>query len=49
MVHSSTSFGKLKEVVVGRELNVTKRVADITFKCFYKEALGQAMYSRDFG
>ena len=49
MVNSNTSFGKLKEVVVGRELNLTKRIADITFKYFYKEALEQGLYRKDFG
>ena len=32
MINSHTSFGKLKEVVVGRELSLTKRLSDITFK-----------------
>ena len=40
MINSNTTFGKLKQVIVGRELNLTKRLADITFKCFYKEAIG---------
>lgn len=49
MIHSNTSFGKLKEVIVGRELQITKRVADITFKYFYKEALEQGLYRKEFG
>ena len=49
MVNSNTSFGKLKEVVVGRELCIAKRIADITFKYFYKEALQQGLYRKDFG
>jgi glycine amidinotransferase len=49
MIHSNTSFGKLKEVIVGRELNLTRRIADITFKYFYKEALEQGLYRKDFG
>lgn len=40
MIHSNTSFGKLKEVIVGRELNLDKRIVDLTFKYFYKENLG---------
>lgn len=40
MIHSNTSFGKLKEVIVGRELNIDRRIMDITFKNFYKESLG---------
>ena len=41
MIHSNTSFGKLREVVVGRELNLDKRIVDLTFKYFYRENLGQ--------
>lgn len=48
MINSNTSFGKLKEVIVGRELSLNKRVADITFKNFYKESLGQEIYERRF-
>jgi glycine amidinotransferase len=39
MINSNTSFGKLKEVIVGRELTLDKRTVDLTFKYFYKEAL----------
>lgn len=49
MINSNTSFGKLKEVIVGRELNLTKRIADITFRYFYKESLDQGLYRKDFG
>lgn len=48
MIHSNTSFGKLKEVIVGRELSLESRVADITFKNFYKESLGQEIYEQRF-
>ena len=48
MIHSNTSFGKLKEVVVGRELNLDKRIVDLTFKYFYKENLGQDIYEKPF-
>ena len=44
MLNSHTSFGKLKQVIVGRELNLPKRIVDITFKQFYKEAIGQEIY-----
>lgn len=44
MINSNTSFGKLKEVVVGRELKLAKRMSDITFKQFYKEALDERIY-----
>lgn len=48
MIHSNTSFGKLKEVIVGRELNLDKRIVDLTFKYFYKENLGQDIYEKPF-
>lgn len=44
MINSNTSFGKLREVVVGRELNLTKRLSDVTFRQFYREALGEKIY-----
>lgn len=48
MINSNTSFGKLKEVVVGRELKLTKRISDITFKQFYREALDEKIYESPF-
>lgn len=48
MINCNTQFGKLKEVVVGRELKLDKRVMDVTFKYFYKEALGQEIYEQRF-
>lgn len=48
MVNSNTSFGKLKDVVVGRELQLEKRLSDITFKQFYREALGEKIYDTPF-
>lgn len=48
MINSHTSFGKLKEVVVGRELTLTKRLSDITFKQFYREALSERIYETPF-
>lgn len=46
MINSNTSFGKLNEIVVGRELEIKKRVADFAFKHFYLENLGHAVYDR---
>jgi glycine amidinotransferase len=48
VINSNTSFGKLKEVVVGRELNLAKRISDITFKQFYREALDERIYEAPF-
>jgi len=48
MINSNTSFGKLKEVVVGRELQLAKRLSDITFKQFYREALDEKIYETPF-
>ena len=39
MIHCSTTFGKLREVVVGRELEIPRRLIDMTFKHFFKENL----------
>lgn len=39
MIHCNTPFGKLKEVIVGRELEIDRRVIDITFNNFFKENL----------
>ena len=44
MIHSNTSFGKLKEVIVGRELEISSRIIDITFRLFYKENLKQDVF-----
>ncbi|MDD0854366.1 hypothetical protein HBN50_14735 [Halobacteriovorax sp. GB3] len=46
MIKSNTSFGKLKTVIVGRELEITKRVADFSFQHFYKENLTHAVYDK---
>ena len=48
MINSNTSFGRLKEVVVGRELKLTKRISDVTFKQFYREALDEKIYESPF-
>lgn len=39
MIHCNTTFGKLREVVVGRELEIPRRMIDMTFKHFFKENL----------
>jgi len=44
MINSHTSFGNLKEVVVGRELKLSKRISDVTFKQFYRESLKEKIY-----
>jgi glycine amidinotransferase len=44
MINSNTSFGKLLEVIVGRELKLAKRISDVTFKQFYREALDEKIY-----
>lgn len=44
MINSHTSFGKLKEVIVGRELELATRMSDITFKQFYRESLDEKIY-----
>ena len=44
MINSNTSFGNLKEIVVGRELSLTKRISDISFKQFYRESIGEKIY-----
>ena len=41
MIHCSTTFGKLKEVIVGRELEIPRRLIDMTFKHFFKQNLCQ--------
>jgi len=48
MINSNTSFGKLKEVIVGRELALSKRMSDITFRQFYREALDEKIYESPF-
>lgn len=46
MINSNTSFGKLKTVVVGRELNLTKRLADFSFQHFYNSNLNNSIYEK---
>ena len=44
MVSSSNSYDTLKEVIIGRELEIPKRMVDFTFKHFYKSNLNQSVY-----
>src|SRR5690554_3892558 len=46
VINSNTSFGRLKSVIVGRELELPKRIADFTFRHFYQENLDHAVYDR---
>jgi glycine amidinotransferase len=48
VINSNPSFGRLREVVVGRELQLSKRLSDITFKQFYREALDERIYEAPF-
>lgn len=48
MINSHTSFAPLKEVIVGRELALTNRMSDVTFKQFYREALDEKIYESPF-
>ena len=44
MIGTDTQYGNLKRVIVGKELNFSKRLLDITIKSFYKSNLGQEIY-----
>ena len=44
MIKANNGYNTLKSVIVGRELELSKRMADITFKVFYKENLGEKIY-----
>ena len=46
MIYSNNSWDRLHSVVVGRELNLTKRIADFTFKHFYQENIEQSVYDK---
>lgn len=48
MINSNTSFAPLQEVVVGRELQLAKRISDITFRQFYRAALDETVYEKPF-
>lgn len=44
MIRSNNGYGKLKEVIVGRELKLKRRLSDLTFKQFYREAITEKVY-----
>lgn len=44
MINSNNGYDSLKEVVVGRELSLTKRLGDATFRQFYREAISEKVY-----
>lgn len=44
MINSNTSFGKLNSVIVGRELELSKRQCDFTFQHFYQSNLNERIY-----
>ncbi|MFA7127773.1 MAG: hypothetical protein WC136_01235 [Sphaerochaeta sp.] len=46
MIFSKNGYDPLKTVVVGRELNIPKRISDFTFKHFYKSNLKQSVYDK---
>lgn len=48
MINTNTSFGKLKEIIIGRELELPKRITDITFRQFYRQSLGEKIYEVPF-
>jgi glycine amidinotransferase len=45
MIHTHTEWGKLKEVIVGRELELPMRMMDITFKIFYNSNLQHTQFT----
>ena len=48
MIRANNGYNKLESVIVGRELELPRRIADITFKTFYKENLGEKIYEDPF-
>lgn len=46
MIKSNNSYSKLKQVVVGNELYLPKRIADFTFKHFYQSNLNNSVYEK---
>ena len=47
MVNSKNSYDNLKEVIVGRELELNERIIDFTFKHFYKTNLNHSVYEQE--
>jgi len=46
MINSNNSYSKLKEVIVGVELSISKRIADFTFMHFYQSNLNNSIYEK---
>lgn len=46
MINSNTSFGKLKEVIVGNELKLSETQFNLLFKLYYKHEIGQDPYEQ---
>ena len=46
MINSHNGWDTLKEIIVGRELTLSKRVADFTFKYFFQENLNESVYDK---
>lgn len=46
MINSKNSYDELKHVIVGKELNLNKRIIDFTFKHFYSTNLNQSVYEQ---
>ena len=46
MIGTSTQYDKLETVIVGEELQFSKRMLDISMKLFYKSNLGQSIYEK---
>lgn len=44
MIHTHTEWGRLKEVIVGRELEFPERNLDLTFKAFYSSNIKHTQF-----
>jgi len=47
-IQSSTSYGKLNSVIVGRELELNNRNIDFTFKHMYQSNLNEEIYQQEY-
>lgn len=45
MIHTHTEWGKLKQVIVGRELEIPQRAIDSTFKVFYSNNIRHTQFA----
>jgi len=45
MIHTHTEWGRLKEVIVGRELEIPERIMDLTFRVFYRSNLQHTQFT----